>query len=492
MDISEFSDDFNNYNPELRIEALILPANNTAIVRVDRSVLIDDTEIYNCRDDDFGEISQDDCNAIGGTWHGMAGDLIADCGDWDPLIHDLGEDGKQGDPTDDDSDCEDCSFANIRCQELCREEDSIGENNGIPDCGEPNVDETDEIIKKIHVDNCSIKMTNGNAECNFIYNENAGSFFYNANFGKDDSTFIIDNIETPSYGAYIPSDSCSEFNWNDYLDDYEFEANCPNYGIIKSISPIEIPSTVIFHDELDVLSESRDNLEFSNIISSCEDNICLKDQSSIWDEVNQTYETLYFGRYAFNDFIYYSSIAPYFYYQSVQYFYDMNNDRYLYYHGHPDGATEIENIYGNAALMGEAVVTELLNQFSDIPPISKYYYEMFTFSEEYKNYYFYDLLDLRDPVRTNLRNNDTGETVMGAFGAMNSQKIYFEIIDCFQYESQHTCEDTNVTKSVCQWYTEENHFGDINNNGEKDIGENSVPQNLLPLCGPIKMPPIGL
>ena len=34
LDISEFSDDFDNYNPELRIEALILPSNNTAIVRI--------------------------------------------------------------------------------------------------------------------------------------------------------------------------------------------------------------------------------------------------------------------------------------------------------------------------------------------------------------------------------------------------------------------------------------------------------------------------
>ena len=29
----------------------------------------------------------------------------------------------------------------------------------------------------------------------FQYDENAGTFFYNANFGKEDSLFIIDNIE---------------------------------------------------------------------------------------------------------------------------------------------------------------------------------------------------------------------------------------------------------------------------------------------------------
>ena len=41
LDISEFSDDFIDYTPELRIEALILPTNNTAIVRIDQSFRLD-------------------------------------------------------------------------------------------------------------------------------------------------------------------------------------------------------------------------------------------------------------------------------------------------------------------------------------------------------------------------------------------------------------------------------------------------------------------
>ena len=80
LDISEFSDDFDNYNPELRIEALILPSNNTAIVRIDRSVLINDTDVYNCKDDDFGELTEDACITLGGTWHGSDTDSVADCG----------------------------------------------------------------------------------------------------------------------------------------------------------------------------------------------------------------------------------------------------------------------------------------------------------------------------------------------------------------------------------------------------------------------------
>ena len=43
LDITYFSDDFSYYEPELRIEALILPYDSTAIVRIDSSFLLTDT-----------------------------------------------------------------------------------------------------------------------------------------------------------------------------------------------------------------------------------------------------------------------------------------------------------------------------------------------------------------------------------------------------------------------------------------------------------------
>ena len=146
IDILEFSDDFSHYEPELRIEALMLPSDNTAIVRIDKSVLITDTELYNCIDED---------------------------GDWNPEFDDLGSDGVIGDPTDDDEDCEILSNENSTCYT----EPSLGENNGVPDCGEPHVDETDEIITQLHIDDncddgecCSVKMTNSSDDvCNFKY-----------------------------------------------------------------------------------------------------------------------------------------------------------------------------------------------------------------------------------------------------------------------------------------------------------------------------------
>ena len=56
LDINDFADDFGAYEPELRIEALMLPTDNTAIIRIDRSTRLDeglnDEGYYNCIDDD--------------------------------------------------------------------------------------------------------------------------------------------------------------------------------------------------------------------------------------------------------------------------------------------------------------------------------------------------------------------------------------------------------------------------------------------------------
>ena len=66
LSITEFSDDFSNYEPELKIEALILPTENTAIVRVDKSVLIMDTSLYDCIDNDYGRTTEQECMDLEG------------------------------------------------------------------------------------------------------------------------------------------------------------------------------------------------------------------------------------------------------------------------------------------------------------------------------------------------------------------------------------------------------------------------------------------
>ena len=85
----------------------------------------------------------------------------------------------------------------------------------------------------------------------------------------------------------------------------------------------------------------------------------------------------------------------------------------------------------------------------EVPDVDIFYYEILTFSESYRNYYFYDQLFLDDLKRTNLR-DENGSPIMGAFGAMTSNKIYFRIIDCTPLDKD-SCEDSLLTKSVCSW-----------------------------------------
>ena len=143
LDISEFSFNYAGYEPELRIEALILPHDSTALVRIDKSFLINDVELYDCRDNDYGSIPKDSCESIqNAIWHGNEGELNADCGDWNSFIHDIGSDGIAATDVNLDGDYDDFG-------DVAPDEDRT-ENNGIPDCDEPNVDNYSEILPSVH------------------------------------------------------------------------------------------------------------------------------------------------------------------------------------------------------------------------------------------------------------------------------------------------------------------------------------------------------
>ena len=135
-------------------------------------------------------------------------------------------------------------------------------------------------------------------------------------------------------------------------------------------------------------------------------------------------DTLYFEENDPDAKINYASLFETIKYQAVQYIYDKLNDRFVYYHGHPDGGTD--NFINNSiCLMFEAVVAEKYDN------ANKFKYDIYTFSAGFENYYFFSQLDLSDPVRTNLR-DQYGNPVMGAFGAMSSRTKYFEVIDTLQ------------------------------------------------------------
>ena len=495
--ITEFSEDFSNYEPELRIEALILPTEKTAIVRVDRSVLITDTSLYDCIDND---------------------------GDWNPLIHDVGIDGKIGDPNDENENCGDCSFNDDACQESCRDEDSIGENNGIPDCGEPNVDNYSEFLPDIHQNNCTVSMTkttfdgntpNAPETCNFSFQNDVGEFFDTRYTGSSGNN-IVDDFVTVYYGAYEPGENCStEMFSYIYVDEtintkpeYTFIADCTEsgFGIVSSNKPINISDPVVFVDTIQNnpaqnpesqgdIDEYLDELGIKN----CTNHECLNANlaNNDWYEdlnengIRDEDELVYFPRYSQFASIIWATISPNVYFQATQYMYDSSMSEKLY-HGHPAVGTDFFNIVNDVCLMNETIVTDFYDGYGnnewdgesddedskdepeifadengngeydegeffidtgdDIGDIDTYYYEISTFSESYKNYYFYSRLLLNDPERTNLRDENLNP-VMGSFGSITTNKIDFKLIDCLDYlYDEDSCIDPTKTHGVCSWH----------------------------------------
>ena len=515
LSITEFSDDFSNYESELRIEALILPTENTAIVRIDKSYTLMDTTLYDCIDNDFsinGEITLDSCNTVNGIWHGDENSTIAHCGNWNYLIHDLGIDGEIGDPTDDDGDCENCNYDDDNCLENCRKEDSIGENNGVPDCNEPNVDNYTELLSEtnVHENSCEVSMTKidyeGSEEtCYFYYNSLGGNFF-DDRFSGSNSQLIDDKIVI-NYGAFLPRDNCSSTMWSDIEgkphieSEYSFNANCEDagFGNITSKEPITVSNPVVFVDTIfdplmNIPKDQSAIIEYLiNLgIQNCNEYDCLEENKLLLEN-----NSIYFPRNAQEQttFILWASITPDVYFQATQYMYDSDGvDKN--FHGHPAIGTDFLNIVNNVCLMSESVVPifydgygnniwdvkevfadssgngeydigeYFIDQSDGIGDIDKYYYEISTFSESYKNYYFYSQLLPYDPVRSNLR-NENNEFIMGAFGSITTNKIDIQIIDCMEFsydsdqnikwdiETEDECENPSNTHGVCQWFEEQ-------------------------------------
>ena len=468
LDITEFSSDFSDYKPELRIEALILPGDSTAIVRIDKSFLITDTELYDCRDNDFGEISLDSCNTIEGIWHGKEGiDTIADCGNWNPFLHDIGSDGTMSIDENGDGKYE-------GWEDIAPDDDGT-ENNGSPDCGEPNVDNYAEILPGVHNSLCDVyinKISDKSTEtCDFHFADTAGHFFdYRYTGGKADPT--LEDIEMINYGAYVPNADCSKNYWGDYNAQYKLNCDCSEsgFGIIKSKEPILLSKPVVFFSVQDSLS-----------IIECSDHSCLQNTTSLLNGAE--YDSLYFGRYSAKSYINYASISPNVTFEAIQYMYDKQNDEFKYFHGHPAAGTDMFNIVNEVCVMREKILSDYYDGvgngewdegelFADINnnntwdsteyfidlgddslDVDTYYYEIFTFSESYRDYYYYSQLPLDDPERTNLRDQN-GNPVMGAFGSLSSEKIFFRIIDCQKYNKsgQSICEDSDITHDVCKWH----------------------------------------
>ena len=188
LNIADFEDDFKDYFVELRIEAILDPVDPmNSVVRIDRTILVTDTSLFNGRDDDGDWVGFTDLNG-NGKWD-----------DGEPLNDDVGAGGRG--PVGSDE----------------------GKGNGRPDRGEPHVDEYDEILPQIHDSTATVNLyhkTTNSLVAEFEWVTRAGEFKsgFRRRPGDDDS----DNIETFTYGGYKPLTFYSIIN---YGETYEFRIN---------------------------------------------------------------------------------------------------------------------------------------------------------------------------------------------------------------------------------------------------------------------------
>ncbi len=493
LSITDFTSDYNFYQPEIRIEALLLPSDNTAIIRIDRSARLDEglneEGYYNCEDDD-GDWGYYYCTEIDSAYDKSTqcsnectsecilhlyfcdsdsttfvakNDCNSHCTEGECTTDDVGEDGRPAFDSNNDGDYEDIGLQGDLPPDK-------GEGNGIPDCNEPNVDEFDEILPGIHINDCSVSIIYEGDSCHFVYKEDGGMFHEEG--GKKHSVFEAEQV---SYGAWIPDTSNCPLRFDHYDSKYNLSIDCRDEAGFEHtgiITAEDIPKrpVVFYHQSMeDSLIRCKDAGEDSSIFN-CMDGFNVSDTTFFelgtvdYDSVNcallelavdlmeeetqdslncneldtETRQGIILGFIAMMQNssieeliipkIRYAALFETDWFQAVQYVQNPITGEWVYVHGHPAAVVSDENIFDDKLITWiEAVVSEQYKNMDGEVESSSFKYEIFTFSEGYKNYYFSDQLDLADPVRSNLRDS-FGNTVMGAFGAMSSRTLGFEVM----------------------------------------------------------------
>ena len=231
LSIADFSDDFSSYTSELRIEAILNPTDfMNSIVRVDKTILVTDTSLFNGIDDNGDWVGYTDENG-NGKWD-----------EDEPLNDDIG--GKDG-----------------------------GRGNGIPDKGEPHVDDYAEILPLIHDSTMTsvilIEQYSGNFIAEFRWHKNAGTieeYRNEASLGSDTQE-IIDHIEVYNYGGYKPLEQYSNVQI-EFGKEYEFQITTVNNNIITgSTAPfppadLVMDGTIWDADTLLINSDQNELVQF--------------------------------------------------------------------------------------------------------------------------------------------------------------------------------------------------------------------------------------
>lgn len=206
--ITEFKDDYDEYKSEPRIEAILNTTNLTeSVVRIDRTILVTNTDIYDGKDNDGDWESYEDLNG-NGKW---------DKGE--PLNDDIGNDpdGEEG----------------------AREAEE-GKGDGQPTEGEPHVDEIDEILPHVHDSSFNValfEVESGKRVIDFKWSPNADDFQYVSNPETEAEEIV-------RYGGYIPDKIY--IDEIDYSKDYEFEFSKKDTTITGQLNPLQ---PAVFHSE---------------------------------------------------------------------------------------------------------------------------------------------------------------------------------------------------------------------------------------------------
>lgn len=231
--IAEFADEFSDYESELRIEAILHPNDfMNSIVRIDKTLLVTDTSLFNDIDDNGNWTSYTDENG-NGQWD-----------EGEPLNDDIG--GNDG-----------------------------GKGNGIPDPGEPNVDEISEILPFVHDSTMNsvklIEKATGILVAELEWNSKAGILEeYKYDFETDKEW-----IEIYSYGGYVPQNIYNDVKI-DFNKEYEFLIESSNNELIAGTTKPFTPAKIIndaanwVADTL-VLNDGNDSV---NLITDMDVSLC--------------------------------------------------------------------------------------------------------------------------------------------------------------------------------------------------------------------------
>ena len=226
LSIADFSNDFSSYTSELRIEAILNPTDfMNSIVRVDKTMLVTDTSLFNGLDDNDDWVGYTDEN---------------DNGKWDenePLNDDIG--GKDG-----------------------------GRGNGMPDKGEPHVDDYAEILSLIHDSTMTsvilIEQSSGNLVAEFEWQEKAGTieeFHRGVSIGSE-SQEVIDYVEVFTYGGYKPLEQYADAQI-EFGKEYEFQITTADNNVITGTTTPYPPAELVMDGTIwnadTLLLNSNDN-----------------------------------------------------------------------------------------------------------------------------------------------------------------------------------------------------------------------------------------